>query len=100
MLLTYLIKVGSYYSVQYSLTVCSVHHNKGRHLWGEGGSMTKENINIEHRHPGNASVSTIYSTGRIDFPYYPYILKDLIGNDSPEVMCYDPWLPAQRSHGT
>lgn len=35
MLLTYLIKVGSYDSVQYSLTVRSVHHNKSRHLRGE-----------------------------------------------------------------
>lgn len=79
MLLTYLIKVGSYYSVQYSLTVCSVHHNKGRHLWVSGGPMTKVDISIQCGCPGNFNVNTICSTGRMDFTHYLCVLEDLKG---------------------
>lgn len=43
-LMTYLVEVGSYYGVQDSLTVCSVHHNKGGDLWGGAGSTGKAPI--------------------------------------------------------
>lgn len=62
-LLTYLIKVGSYYSVQYSLTVCAVHHNKGRNL-PEGRSTIKAYINTGHCCPWNFSFPVICSLMR------------------------------------